>query len=91
MYKGNRITTSKYSLLTFLPRNLFLQFNKGSNLFFLICYILDLFPGITDGGPSAIIMPLGIVVGLSMIKDIYEDVKRHRSDNEENNRRVRVG
>jgi len=49
-------------------------------------YILDLVPALSDGGPSAIIMPLGIVVGLSMIKDIYEDVKRHRSDNEENNR-----
>lgn len=86
MYRGNRITTSKYTLLTFLPRNLFLQFNKGSNLFYLMVYILDLVPALSDGGPSAIIMPLGIVVGLSMIKDIYEDVKRHRSDNEENNR-----
>lgn len=35
-------------------------------------------------------VPLSFVVGLSMIKDIYEDILRHRSDNEENNRRCQV-
>lgn len=37
------------------------------------------------------IMPLAFVVGLSMAKDIYEDVMRHRQDNEENNRKTEVG
>ena len=33
---SNRIRTSKYSVLTFLPMNLFLQFNKASNVYFLL-------------------------------------------------------
>ena len=37
------------------------------------------------------LLPLGFVVVISMIKDIFEDVKRHKSDNLENNRKVTVG
>ena len=36
------------------------------------------------------LMPLGFVVVVSMIKDIIEDIKRHMSDNIENNRKVMV-
>ena len=36
------------------------------------------------------LMPLGFVVFVSMIKDIIEDIKRHMSDNIENNRKVTV-
>jgi len=45
-----------------------------------------MFPGISDGAAVAIAAPLAVVVGISMVKDIYEDVKRHRSDNAENKR-----
>lgn len=34
------------------------------------------------------LMPLSFVVFVSMIKDIFEDIQRHRSDNQENNRSV---
>lgn len=37
------------------------------------------------------LMPLGFVVFVSMIKDIFEDMKRHQSDAQENNRKVLVG
>lgn len=36
------------------------------------------------------LMPLSFVVLASMIKDIIEDIKRHKSDNIENNRKVTV-
>ena len=35
--------------------------------------------------------PLGFVLLVSMVKDIFEDLKRHQSDNEENNMKVLVG
>lgn len=41
----------------------------------------------TDGIPT-LMLPLGFVVLLSMVKDIYEDIKRHQSDNAENNSKV---
>jgi len=34
------------------------------------------------------LMPLSFVVVVSMIKDIFEDIQRHKSDNKENNRTV---
>lgn len=37
------------------------------------------------------LMPLSFVVLVSMIKDIFEDLKRHKSDNFENNLKVLVG
>lgn len=37
------------------------------------------------------LMPLGFVVLVSMVKDIFEDLKRHNSDKMENNRKVLVG
>jgi hypothetical protein len=37
------------------------------------------------------LVPLSFVVLVSMIKDIFEDLKRHQSDNLENNRSTLVG
>lgn len=34
------------------------------------------------------LMPLTFVVIVSMIKDVFEDIQRHKSDNKENNRTV---
>lgn len=44
-----------------------------------------------SGGTPVMLLPLGFVVLVSMIKDIFEDKKRHDSDNIENNRKVLVG
>ena len=37
------------------------------------------------------IFPLSFVVSVSMIKDIFEDLKRHDSDRKENMRKVLAG
>ena len=89
IYKDNLITTSKYNFLTFLPLNLMLQFSKFANLYFLVLTIMECFPLISDsGGVPVLLMPLSFVVGISMIKDVYEDYMRHKSDNEENCRKA---
>ena len=38
----------------------------------------------------AMLLPLLFVIGVSMIKDIFEDSKRHKSDNLENFKRTEV-
>ncbi len=40
-FKKNEIHTSKYNIITFLPKNLFYQFSKMSNTFFLIMSLLE--------------------------------------------------
>lgn len=42
-YKSNKIKTSKYNLLTFIPKNLFEQFRRITNLYFLINNIINIF------------------------------------------------
>ena len=41
----------------------------------------------TDSQPT-IYLPLFAIIIISMIKDFFEDLKRHRADNEENNKNV---
>ena len=53
---------------------------------------MELVPIITDDPsvPPVLVFPLAFVVGLSMIKDAYEDYVRYRSDADENSRKVQV-
>lgn len=46
-YKTNRIHTSKYTWITFLPKNLFEQFYRFANLYFLFIQILNWLPGMS--------------------------------------------
>lgn len=36
------------------------------------------------------LMPLSFVIAISMIKDIFEDFKRHKSDHQENFKKAQV-
>lgn len=40
-FVNNKISTSKYNVLTFLPKNLFYQFQKISNVYFLLLALLE--------------------------------------------------
>ncbi len=43
-----------------------------------------------SNGKPVMLLPLLFVIGVSMIKDIFEDMKRHKSDDQENNRMAQV-
>lgn len=77
--------TNKYTVLTFLPLNLLVQFSKMANCYFLFIVILE---WIVIGTAEAMVslFPLVFVVGVSMIKDIIEDRSRYLADQEENDR-----
>lgn len=87
----NRIATCKYNCVTFLPKNLWEQFHKLANVYFLAIAVLQCLPNITvSGGVPNILLPLLFVLLISGVKDILEDLKRRKSDKEENNRKVLV-
>ncbi|KAK6121579.1 hypothetical protein DH2020_044674 [Rehmannia glutinosa] len=83
---GNSIRTAKYSILTFLPRNLFEQFHRVAYIYFLVIAILNQLPQLAVFGREASILPLAFVLFVTAVKDAYEDYRRHRSDKIENNR-----
>ncbi|UJR15621.1 hypothetical protein I4U23_002557 [Adineta vaga] len=89
-YAGNQISTSKYNLITFLPKNLFEQFRRLANAYFLFLLCLQLIPQISSLAPVTTILPLVFVLALTAIKDASDDIARHRSDNQVNNRETKT-
>ncbi|KAF9149053.1 hypothetical protein BG015_009164 [Linnemannia schmuckeri] len=85
-FGSNRINTAKYTALTFLPKNLFEQFRRVANMFFLFMAIIQLTPIFTVGSPFLTVFPLCFVVGVTAIKDGFEDYKRHVEDRNFNQR-----
>ena len=49
-YSDNHIRTTKYTLLSFLPKNLYEQFHRFANLYFLFIVILNWVPAISAFG-----------------------------------------
>ncbi|VDN51599.1 unnamed protein product [Dracunculus medinensis] len=84
--QDNYIRTSKYNVITFLPLNLFDQFQRLANFYFLMLMILQLIPWISSIVWYSTAVPLFTVLAFSAVKDAYDDIQRHRSDKQVNNR-----
>jgi phospholipid-transporting ATPase len=89
-YVDNHISTTKYNVITFLPKFLFEQFSKYANIFFLFTAILQQIPGISPTKRYTTIVPLGVVLLVSAVKEYVEDYRRRQSDSTLNNSRAQV-
>ncbi|XP_029161028.1 probable phospholipid-transporting ATPase IA isoform X5 [Nylanderia fulva] len=89
-YKNNHITTAKYSFVSFVPLFLFEQFRRYSNCFFLFIALMQQIPDVSPTGRWTTLVPLIFILSVSALKEIVEDVKRHRADDEINMREVEV-
>ncbi|XP_028831514.1 phospholipid-transporting ATPase ID isoform X2 [Denticeps clupeoides] len=89
-YASNCIVTSKYNIITFLPVNLFEQFQEVANTYFLFLLILQLIPQISSLSWFTTIVPLVLVLSITAVKDATDDYFRHKSDNQVNNRQSQV-
>uniref|UniRef100_A0A672J8C2 Phospholipid-transporting ATPase n=1 Tax=Salarias fasciatus TaxID=181472 RepID=A0A672J8C2_SALFA len=87
---SNCIMTSKYNIITFLPVNLFEQFQEVANTYFLFLLILQLIPQISSLSWFTTIVPLALVLSITAVKDATDDYFRHKSDNQVNNRQSQV-
>lgn len=65
---GNYISTSHYTLLTFIPKNLFEQLTRLANLYFVIIAGLQLIPGLSPTSWFTTVFPLAFVLGFNAIK-----------------------
>uniref|UniRef100_A0A6I8SRP2 Phospholipid-transporting ATPase n=1 Tax=Xenopus tropicalis TaxID=8364 RepID=A0A6I8SRP2_XENTR len=89
-YANNAIKTSKYNIVTFLPINLFEQFQRVANAYFLFLLILQLIPEISSLSWFTTIVPLVLVLTITAVKDATDDFFRHKTDNQVNNRQSQV-
>eukprot|EP00250_Pteridium_aquilinum_P025602 c3116_g1_i1 orf=1-576(-) len=88
-YPTNWVSTTKYNLVTFLPKALYEQFRRIANIYFLLSAALSL-TAVSPFSASSLIAPLAFVVGMSMVKEAIEDWHRFLQDKKVNNRKVLV-
>lgn len=74
-YPNNYVCTTKYNVVTFLPKALFEQFRRVANLYFLLAAVLSI-TSLAPFSAVSLIAPLVFVVGVSMIKEAVEDWHR---------------
>ena len=85
----NAITTSKYNLVNFFPKVLFLQYRKFGNVYFTVLVVLMLLGKKTDLfesplSPTGTLTTLLGIFTLNFILEAKDDIKRHRDDNKTN-------
>lgn len=80
----NRLKTTKYTALSFLPKNLFEQFHRLANVYFVFIALLNFVPAVNAFQPGLALAPVLFILAVTAFKDLWEDYSRHRSDHEIN-------
>ncbi|KAK7880504.1 hypothetical protein WMY93_032858 [Mugilogobius chulae] len=88
-FPDNRVTSSKYTFWNFIPKNMFEQFRRVANFYFLIIFLVQLIID-TPTSPVTSGLPLFFVITVTAIKQGYEDWLRHKADNAINQCPVQV-
>lgn len=83
-YARNKVRTSRYTLLTFLPKNLFEQFHRIANIYFLALVVFQFFSVFGAASPQTAALPLLFILVVTAVKDGVEDYRRARLDEEVN-------
>ncbi|XP_038310915.1 phospholipid-transporting ATPase IK isoform X5 [Canis lupus familiaris] len=89
-HQSNVICTAKYNVFSFLPLNLYEQFHRTSNLYFLFIIVLQGFPEISTLPWFTLFAPLLCLLIIRAARDLVDDIGRHRSDRIVNNRPCQI-
>uniref|UniRef100_A0A3Q1FSQ4 Phospholipid-transporting ATPase n=1 Tax=Acanthochromis polyacanthus TaxID=80966 RepID=A0A3Q1FSQ4_9TELE len=84
-FPSNAIKTTKYTLLLFIPMNLFEQFHRLANIYFVGLAILNFIPVVNAFQPEVALIPICVILSLTAMKDAWEDFRRYQSDRKLNN------
>ncbi|OTB18222.1 hypothetical protein K445DRAFT_55124 [Daldinia sp. EC12] len=83
-YVSNFIRSSRYTKWSFVPKQLYFQFSKLANFYFLVIAVLQLIPGLSTTGSFTTLIPLLVFVSISMAKEGFDDYRRYVLDKTEN-------
>ncbi|XP_076173411.1 phospholipid-transporting ATPase IF isoform X2 [Ptiloglossa arizonensis] len=89
IYSSNRIMSKKYTMWNFVPRNLFEQFRRIANMYFLITALIALMIQ-SSISPWTSALPLSFVTFVTAFKQGYEDYLRYLADKQVNHAMVTV-
>ena len=84
----NKVENNKYNMILFLPTVLFNQFKQFGNFFYLVMAISQFIPDIKVGFLFAYVSPLCVVVFVSLLKELIDDVNRRIQDIKTNSTKV---
>ncbi|KAF9971650.1 hypothetical protein BGZ73_005391 [Actinomortierella ambigua] len=87
---SNSVTTARYSFWDFLPKQLYAQFSKIANVYFLFVASLQMVPSWSPTGQYTTLVPLLTFLSIAIAHEGYDDYRRHRQDNVENNQMANV-
>ncbi|KAK6919100.1 P-type ATPase, N-terminal [Dillenia turbinata] len=90
LYCDNRISNRKYTIVNFLPKNLWEQFSRFMNQYFLLIACLQLWSLITPVNPASTWGPLIFIFAVSATKEAWDDYNRYLSDKKANEKEVWV-
>lgn len=89
-FVSNAVTTARYTLWDFLPKQLYAQFSKIANVYFLFVASLQMVPGWSTTGQFTTLVPLVVFLSIAMAHEGYDDLRRHQQDSGENNQPTNV-
>ena len=84
-FGNNIIKTTKYNVFTLIPKNLFYQLCRASNIYFLIVSILSCL-SFSPKDPTSMIGTFVFVLVFTMIKDAIIDYSHYQQDKKSNYR-----
>lgn len=79
-YPKNVSQTAKYNVLTFLPYALMFQFKKYTNIYFGLLLIPACFRVVAAYGLDSQLPPFIFILVVALVRELVEDVRRHKSD-----------
>lgn len=88
-FATNQVCTSRYNLITWLPKSLILQFRRAANIYFLVICVLTL-QSFSSKRWDGTIGTFSVVLILTCLKEAWEDYFRHKQDKAVNSRKTEV-
>ncbi|KAL9642784.1 hypothetical protein ABK040_009859 [Willaertia magna] len=89
-WPNNYIRTTHYTIFSFLPKNIWEQFHRVSNIYFLILTVIAFIPSVAPYSPWTSVIPFSAILIITAIKDLIEDLHRYRKDLQVNNKKIEV-
>ncbi|XP_068061762.1 phospholipid-transporting ATPase VB isoform X2 [Anomalospiza imberbis] len=83
-YDSNEIKTTKYTIFTFFPKNIYEQFHRFANIYFVFIALLNFVPVVNAFQPEVSVIPICAIMVITAIKDAWEDFRRYKLDKEIN-------